>query len=322
MQVGLSDMTIWSRWVRSPQKIWLRRAVFQIHLWCGVGLGIYIFVIGLTGSVLVYRTELYTVFSPAPVVVDGSGEAMTVDELSLAAHLGYPGYEVAEVRSGEAANHAVEISLRQNGETKRRLFDPFTGEDLGHPLPFGYRATAWLLDLHDNLLGGTTGRRINGIGALILMVLSLTGAIIWWPGIPRWRRSLTVDVRADWPRLNWRLHSTLGFLCWPFIFMWGITGTYLSFPNFFSAIVDYIEPFDMTNPVERVGDRVLYWLAYLHFGRLGGRGIPWCDRGLCNSTTMAIWAFIGLVPPVLSVTGGLMWWNRVLRRRRASDTTA
>ena len=315
-------MTTWSRWVRSPQKIWLRRALFQIHLWCGVGLGIYIVVIGLTGSVLVYRNELYAAFSPAPVVVHGSGESMTVDELSRAAQRGYPGYEVGEVRPGETANHAVEISLMQDGETKRRLFDPFTGEDLGHPLPFGYRATAWLLDLHDNLLGGTTGRRINGIGALALMVLSITGAIIWWPGIPRWRRSLTVDVRADWPRLNWRLHSTFGFWCWPFIFMWGITGAYLSFPALFSAIVDYIEPFDMTNPAERVGDQVLYWLAYLHFGRLGGRGIPWCDRGLCNSTTKAIWMVTGLVPPALFVTGALIWWNRVLRRRPASDTKA
>ena len=96
--------------------------------------------------------------------------------------------------------------------------------------------------------------------------------------------------------------------------MWGITGAYLSFPALFSVIVDFVEPFDDLNPVERIGDRVLYWLAFLHFGRLGGRGIPGCGRGLCDSTTKAVWALIGLVPPVLFVTGGLMWWNRILRR--------
>jgi len=28
-----------------PQTIWLRRALFQIHLWCGIGLGLYVFLI-------------------------------------------------------------------------------------------------------------------------------------------------------------------------------------------------------------------------------------------------------------------------------------
>ena len=100
----------------------------------------------------------------------------------------------------------------------------------------------------------------------------------------------------------------------PFVLIWGVSGVYLSFPNLFHAVVDYFEPFDPSDPADRIGDRVLYWLAYLHFGRLGGRGIPGCDRGLCNETTKAIWAVAGLVPPALLVTGVLMWWNRVLRR--------
>ena len=172
-----------------------------------------------------------------------------------------------------------------------------------------------MLDLHDNLLGGRTGRKINGIGALFFIVLSVTGAVIWWPGVQSWRRSLTFDIRANWKRLNWSLHSVLGFWFMPFVLMWGISGAYLSLPDPFSAVVDYLEPFDASDPSERIGDRVLYWLAYLHFGRLGGRGIPWCGRGFCNSTTKAIWAFAGLVPLALLITGGLMWWSRVVRRQ-------
>jgi uncharacterized iron-regulated membrane protein len=38
-----------------------------------------------------------------------------------------------------------------------------------------HRATAWLLDRHDNLLEGRTGRRISGIGALALLLLCVTG---------------------------------------------------------------------------------------------------------------------------------------------------
>ena len=205
--------------------------------------------------------------------------------------------------------------MEREGRTTRRLFHPFNGADLGDPVPVGYRLTTWLLDLHDNLLAGETGRHVNGVGAIGLIVLCLTGAIIWWPGLGNWRRSLIVDLRAHSRRLTWSLHSTLGFWSFAFLFMWGVTGVFLSFQPAIAAVFDLLEPFDASSPVERVVDRIQYWLAYLHFGRLGGRGIPGCGRGLCNSITKGAWAAFGLVPPLLFVTGGLMWWNRVLRHR-------
>ena len=303
----------WSRWVQAPQGVWLRRALFQVHLWTGIGLGAYVFVICVTGSVLVYRNELYIFFSPQPVIVEGAGAVLGDGALERAAREAYPGHDVQEVRRGDTPNHAVRLTLTGDGERFRRLFDPFTGADLGDPLPLGYRASVWLLDLHDNLLGGQTGRRVNGVGAGFLLVLALTGAVIWWPGRRRWRRSLTIERGADWRRFHWSLHSAFGFWCWPFLFMWAVTGVYLSFPALFMAVVDYLEPFDPSSLEERVGDRVMYWLAYLHFGRLGGRGIPGCEA-LCNSTTKAIWALAGLVPPALFVTGAYLWWSRVVRR--------
>ena len=307
-------MIVWDRWMRAPQTLWVRRAIFQIHLWTGIGIGLYLLMICLTGSVLVYRNELFQAFSPEPLIVVGSGESLTPEALTGAARRIYPDYEVTNVRIGDTPSHAVEISLASDDERMRRLFHPYTGEDLGDPLPVGYRASAWMLDLHDNLLGGRTGRRINGVGAFFFIVMFATGAVIWWPGIRSWRRSLTLDLRASWRRLNWSLHSTFGFWFMPFVLIWGVSGLYLSFPEMFQAVVDYFEPFDPSDPADRIGDRVLYWLAYLHFGRLGGRGIPGCDRGLCNETTKAVWAIVGLVPPALLVTGVVMWWNRVLHR--------
>ena len=59
-------MKIWAEWVDSPQNIWLRRAIFQIHLWSGIGLGLYVVVISLSGSAAVFNRELYTAFLPQP----------------------------------------------------------------------------------------------------------------------------------------------------------------------------------------------------------------------------------------------------------------
>ena len=69
--------TAWQRWLRQPQRVWLRRAVFQVHLWSGVGFGLYIFFISLTGSVLVYRNELYVAATPEPILSTGAGPLMS-----------------------------------------------------------------------------------------------------------------------------------------------------------------------------------------------------------------------------------------------------
>ena len=47
-----------ANWFRHPQGVWVRKALFQVHLWTGLGVGLYIVVISVTGSVLVYRSEL------------------------------------------------------------------------------------------------------------------------------------------------------------------------------------------------------------------------------------------------------------------------
>ena len=95
----------------------------------------------------------------------------------------------------------------------------------------------------------------------------------------------------------------MGIWLGAFLFLWGVTGIYLCFPEPFSALVDHLEPFDPESFEPRIGDTALYWLGNLHFGRFGG------------TPTKLAWAVLGLVPPTLFVTGALMWWNRVLRPR-------
>lgn len=308
-------MNLWQRLWKQPQDVLLRRILFQVHLWAGIGIGLYIFIVCITGSVLVYRNELYAYFTPPPTIVQNTGTPLTKEELKNAAQRAYPGWEVTDVRPGETPNHGVEIAVTQDEDTLHRMFDPFTGADLGHTMPAGFRFTVWMRDLHDNLLTGKTGREVNGFGALLMVLLCATGAVLWWPGIRRWHQSLLLDFRSNWKRVNWSLHSVLGFWFFLFVLIWGISGAYLALPDLSAQLFDYIEPYQEGQVDERTVDRISYWLAYLHFGRLGGRGIPYCDRGLCDSITKGVWAVAGFVPPILFVTGAVMWWNRVLRPR-------
>ena len=51
-------MSFLKTFLNHPRKLWIRRALFQVHLWAGVLLSLYVVIIALTGSILVFRTEL------------------------------------------------------------------------------------------------------------------------------------------------------------------------------------------------------------------------------------------------------------------------
>jgi uncharacterized iron-regulated membrane protein len=44
----------------------LKRALFQVHLWIGIGIGLYVMLISLSGSVIVFRRELDRAVCPGP----------------------------------------------------------------------------------------------------------------------------------------------------------------------------------------------------------------------------------------------------------------
>src|SRR5262245_4646106 len=162
-QLSKAQMTHWQRWISRPQTVWLRRVIFQIHMWSGIGMGLYVLVVSVTGSIVVYRNELYSAATREPIVVAQSGPRLTDDELKAAATRVYPGYAVDGITGGQNPNQAVSVAL--NGPShKDRLFNPYTGEDLGDSVPLGFRVVSKLLELHDDLLAGDTGRRVNGIG--------------------------------------------------------------------------------------------------------------------------------------------------------------
>ncbi len=44
--------------VSARRVIWLRRALFQVHLWTGLAVGLYALAISVSGSILVYAPQL------------------------------------------------------------------------------------------------------------------------------------------------------------------------------------------------------------------------------------------------------------------------
>ena len=47
-----------------PQNVFLRKAIFQVHLWTGVLAGLYVFVVCITGAALVFRIDMQRALHP------------------------------------------------------------------------------------------------------------------------------------------------------------------------------------------------------------------------------------------------------------------
>ncbi len=298
-------MTFWTQWFRQPQTLWLRKALFQVHLWTGLAIGLYLVLLSVTGSALVYRVELERAFQTPKPAFEPNRARLSQDDLKAAAARVYPGWEVTRVGTRiSRRNPTIEIWLEKDGQKKERLFNPYTGDDLGDAIPARVEALNWVAELHDELLLGELGGRINAVGSGVSAVLVLTGIVIWWPGVRNWRRGLTVKRGVSWTRTNWDLHSMLGFWGFLILAIWALSGVYLAYPDPFADFVDRISAPDAILG-QRPGDIVLSWLSRLHFGRF--RNAAWLQ---------VIWVPLGLLPTAMFVTGVVMWWNRVLRKRK------
>lgn len=225
------------RWLDRPQTVLLRKALFQVHLWLGIGTGLYVVLISVTGSAAVFRRDL----------------------------------------------------------ARWLLTDADSGS-----FPTAMRIMEWFVDLHDNLLSGPAGRTINGVAAILVLALLLTGAVVWWPGKRRWRKSLTVPRPSLSRRFFWRLHSALGFWSFSLLLLWTLTGIYFAFPGPIEALIDYFDP-NQTD-FDRPGEALLREVIRLHFGRFGGLGVR------------VTWVVLGLLPAMLFVSGFIVWWRRIRRK--------
>lgn len=298
-----------------------QRLIHRIHLWVGIALGLYILVISISGSAIVARRELLPLLVPQSVVA--TGERLSGDRLERTVRKVYADYTVLEinenlrpVRTGSSGYgrgpvnpslaRPYRVALERDGVASSRLFDPFTGKDLGDERPWTLVAFLWVAELHADLLGGELGRTINGYLGFAFILLLVSGLIIW---SARGRRYLSVRRGIGWRRQTLQLHGMLGF--WPFalLALWGISGVYLAFPTAFSTVLEFLFPAD-GDYNERV-DKITAWLANAHFGRFGGMGVRWT------------WILLGLVPAALFVSGCILWWISVVkpwsRRRRGNQ---
>jgi uncharacterized iron-regulated membrane protein len=223
-----------------PRRLWLRKALFQIHLWAGVLLSLYLIVIAMTGSILVFQDELTSAMFPAGLhryspeqtgsvtaVVDDFRREFSGARIGL---LTLPNEEVPafQIEATDAQRHEFHLTG-----------DPVTGALRLNP-------RSWLDVVHDLhiylLLGEAYGIQVNAAGAAVLLALAVTGLMLWWPGVKLWTRGLGVSFRHSWQRINYDTHSAIGFWTLALVTWWAISGVYFGWYKQVGFVVNMVSP--------------------------------------------------------------------------------
>jgi uncharacterized iron-regulated membrane protein len=219
-------------------------------------LTLYFAAIGFSGSILVFRPELERIFRLKPWQ-DGAAKEPIADIVTVVENLraAYPRSRIVSVDApGE-----TDVTFVAVLEGRERIKVACASDD-GRILGEFPRGRNWLdvtQELHESLLihPGSQGRMWNGVGAALLLLLNVTGMVIWWPGLRNWARALKVDLRRNWRRINFDLHNAVGFWTILIASFWAVSGVYFGWPrqvflfvNSLSTVINARPPAVSVNP--------------------------------------------------------------------------
>lgn len=231
--------------VSARRTSWLRRALFQVHLWTGLAIGLYAVAISVSGSILVYAPHMGAWAHPdlreVPAAELTGRAALSPAQALERVRIALPGRPLLNVQVAGEPHRAHVVGLLDQREYRVVFVHPATGQ-VSSPVHARGAVIGWIERLHSNFFSGRPGRVANGIGGLLLVLLAVSGIVIWWPGRRQIARALRIDWSAGWKRVVFDLHNALGaWLLVPVVVL-SMTGAYFTWPQVYREVVSRVSP--------------------------------------------------------------------------------
>jgi uncharacterized iron-regulated membrane protein len=209
----------------------LKKINAWLHLWLGLASGIVVVIVGFTGCILVFESEVEDLtMSYLYAENPEKREMLPPSQIREIVAQAVPGKEIYSVWY-HGANHTAHVSLDSDSLV---YVNPYNGkivamvddEDFFH----------FILDGHTSLwLEHKTGQAIVSYATLIFFVLLITGIVLWWP--KKWNKterdkSFRIKWKAKFKRVNYDLHNVLGFYSLTVSLIITISGLIMAFTWF------------------------------------------------------------------------------------------
>ena len=134
----------------------------------------------------------------------------------------FPGVEQIQ----RTASGTVIIYYNQDGQAGAQTVDPLTGQGLGAYEPSA--VSRWVKDLHRSLFMGTVGHGIAGVGAFVMLLLSVSGALLLARRLGG-LRNLLRPLRGSFSQ---RWHAEVGRLAVLGLLLSALSGLYMCATTF------------------------------------------------------------------------------------------
>lgn len=214
-----------------------RRAWLVLHRWLGLVLGPLFVLLGLSGSLLVFYTEIDQAITPAlsmpgpaPTVRSWQGVLEALQRAHPTRELGW------RIELPPEGRGLVTARYLKPAETADEFFapllvsvDPHSGQVLASRL-WGRFAATWVYDLHFSLLAGEAGVQVVGAIGLLFCLALMAGALLWWPRPGHWPAALRLRLHGAPQRRHYDWHKALGLAGGAWLLVLSLTGVVLALP--------------------------------------------------------------------------------------------
>jgi len=214
----------------------VKKLIGKIHLWLGLGSGLLVLFLGITGCILAFEVEIRSITESFRKVKAEDKRYLPPSQLRAIAekHLvSKKAWGVEYPGKGKAAT----ASYWDDTHYEIVFMNPYTGEVLKHK-NMNRDFFRIVLDGHFYLwLPHHIGQPIVASATLIFLIMMITGLVLWWPRNKAARKQrFTVKWNVRWRRRNYDLHNVLGFyMTWVAIFI-AITGLVFGFQWFAKSV--------------------------------------------------------------------------------------
>lgn len=205
----------------------MRKRLWQLHSWLGLIAGLGLLVIGLTGSVLVFREELEALLNAELVrVTPAPTGRLPFDILLARVQEQLPDHEVTGWTVQNEAPHTADVVYVIRHGTSEWLvstLNPYTGQLLASPRLGTATLSGWLLELHYAFFTNHFGVFVVGLFGVLLCILGVTGV---WMYREFWKHFLRLRWRRGARLLFSDAHKFVGITSVVFNLIVGFTGAY------------------------------------------------------------------------------------------------
>jgi uncharacterized iron-regulated membrane protein len=214
----------------------MRKVLLQVHLCLGLAAGLFLAILGLTGSVMAFEGDLDHWLHPGFWYVADGGQPLPEGELIAGVERQFAPARVAAV---QISQHRDLARLMQLTDRSTVTVNPYNGAVLGRRTG-PTRTEEWLGAIHQIHLRlakdgraawAPAGKMVVSYAGLALCLLAPTGLVLWW----RTRRA-SIQWKASWFRVFFDAHHAIGIYAGLFLWIAAFTGILIGFESGEKAI--------------------------------------------------------------------------------------